>query len=105
MAKKQLKALLPSLRESKRYLAFELISKTKIDDFKAVKDEIKQSATSLFGEIGMAKVNMKFVKDNVIMVNHKFVDHMRAALAVVKTIKGVPVILRSVKVSGMINKV
>jgi len=108
MAKKDLKALLPSLRERKRYLAFELICKTQIKDFKAVKDEIRSSFGSLIGDLNMAKANMRFVKEKeakgVIMLNHGFLDHLRASLALVKTVKGIPVIIRSLGASGMIKK-
>ena len=108
MAKKDLKALLPSLKERKRYLVFEVISKSKIDDFKAVKDEIAASMASLIGDIGMAGASIQFIKERenkgLIMLNHNFLDHLRASLALVRTIKGVPAILCSVGVSGMINK-
>ncbi len=108
MAKKDLKALLPSLKERKRYLVFEVISKSKIDDFKAVKDEIAASMASLIGDIGMAGASIQFIKERenkgLIMLNHNFLDHLRASLALVRTIKGVPALLRSVGVSGMINK-
>ena len=110
MAKKDLKSLLPSLRERKRYLVFELISKTPISDFKAVKDEIRTSMASLIGEIGMAKANIKFIDDKakgnkgMIMLNHDFLDHLRASLALITNVRGIPAILRSVGVSGMINK-
>ena len=108
MAKKDIKALLPSLKERKRYLVFEVISKSKIDDFKAVKDEIAASMASLIGDIGMAGASIQFIKERenkgLIMLNHNFLDHLRASLALVRTIKGVPALLRSVGVSGMINK-
>jgi len=110
MAKKALKSLLPSLKERKRYLVFEVISKTKISDFKAVKDEIKTSMASLIGDLGMAGASIKFIDEKetenrgMIMLNHDFLDHARASLALVKSVNGIPVILRSLGVSGMINK-
>jgi len=110
MAKKDLKSLLPSLKERKRYLVFELMSKTQINDYRAVKDEITSSLASLIGEFGMAKAGIKFIdekaKENrgMIMLNHDFLDHLRAALALVRSIKGIPAIVRSIGVSGMINK-
>ena len=110
MAKKDLKALLPSLKERKRYLVFEVISKSEISDFKAVKAEITASMASLIGDIGMAGAGVKFIEEKktenkgLIMLNHNFVDQLRASLALVKTIKGIPVIVRSIGISGMINK-
>lgn len=110
MAKKDIKALLPSLKERKRYLVFEVISKTEISDKKAVKDEIDSSMASLVGDIGMAKASIKFIDEKskgnkgLIMLNHNFVDHLRASLALIKMIKGIPATVRSIGVSGMINK-
>ena len=110
MAKKDIKALLPSLKERKRYLVFEVISKTEISDKKAVKDEISSSMASLVGDIGMAKAGIRFIDEKakgnkgLIMLNHNFVDHLRASLALIRMIKGIPAIVRSIGVSGMINK-
>ena len=110
MAKKDLKSLLPSLKERKRYLVFETISKTPINDWKAVKDEISYSMASLIGDLGMAKAGVRFIDEKakeskgIIMLNHDFTDHLRAALAAVRSVKGIPAIIRSLGVSGMINK-
>jgi RNase P/RNase MRP subunit POP5 len=110
MAKKDIKALLPSLKERKRYLVFEIISKNEISDFMAVKDEITASMASLIGDLGMAKANVRFIDEKtkankgLIMLNHDFVGQLRASLALIRTIKGIPAIARSIGVSGMIDK-
>lgn len=108
MAKKALKALLPSLRERKRYLVFKLISKTDIKDFNAVKTEIKDSLKNLIGDLGMAKADIRFIKEKnnkgVIMINHTFLDHLRAGLALVEKVKEVPVIICSIAASGTVKK-
>ncbi len=108
MAKKRLKALLPSLRERKRYLAFKLTSKTAISDFKAVKAEITDSVKGLIGDYGMAKAGIRFIKEKnnkgIIMVNHKFLDQLRAGIALVKKVKEVPAIISSTGVSGTLKK-
>jgi len=110
MEKKSLKAILPSLRERKRYLAFKITPKGKISDFNAVKNSIMLSAAYLIGEIGMAKANIRVLKEKfrenkgLIMVNHNYLDHLRAALALVKSIESVPVIVSSIGVSGIIKK-
>jgi len=110
MQKKALKSLLPTLRERKRYLVFELIMEGQIKDFKAVKDEIIYSASSLIGDLGLSRANIRFIDEKtrenkgMIMVNHDFLDHLRASLALIRSINGVPAIVRSLGASGTIKK-
>jgi len=110
MQKKQIKSILPSLRERKRYLAFKINSKARMDDFNAVKKEIMLSATYLIGELGLAKANISFFREKfkenkgLIMVNHNCLDQLRASLAMVKSIAGIPVAISSIGASGMIKK-
>ncbi|MEM4336911.1 MAG: Rpp14/Pop5 family protein [Candidatus Woesearchaeota archaeon] len=110
MPKKEIKALLPTLREKKRYLAFKINSETKINDFNAIKNEILLSANYFIGDLGMAKANIVFLKDKfkenkgLIMVNRKYIEHLRASLALINNIKGIPVAVHSIGASGMIKK-
>ena len=63
MAKTKIQPILPSLRERKRYLAFEIISKDKITDFNKIEEAISSASLQLFGEIGNAKAGMLFLKN------------------------------------------
>ena len=104
MQKKQLKPILPSLRERKRYLAFKINSKRKINDFSAVKQEIMLSSSYLLGDIGMAKASITILKEKrLIMVGHKYLEHLRAALALIKSIAGIPVMVQSLGASGTVR--
>lgn len=105
MANKKIKPILPSLREKKRYLGFEVISKAKLTNFEAVSAEIVRNTSKLLGDLNMAKAGIyifpdKF-KDNkgIIKVNNKYLDHLKASLALSK------MQMRSIGVSGMINKI
>ncbi|MBN2111768.1 ribonuclease P protein component 2 [Candidatus Woesearchaeota archaeon] len=108
----QIKPVLPTLREKKRYLAFEIVSKSKIKDFSQVSGAFWGSLLSFAGELGAAKAGMIVMQDKfnsttqkgVIRINHKYVDYLRASLALVKQIEGNDVIVRSLTVSGMLNK-
>ena len=102
-----MKPLLPSLREKKRYLVFEVISNkemTSIPD-----KDIEESMRRLHGDIGLGKAGLIFLRNKwnkmlqrgIIKVNYKYVDQLRAALCSVH--KG-GAIIRSVGVSGILKK-
>ena len=85
--------ILPSLKEKKRYIAFESINKFN-------KKELDQTILRLIGEIDYAKAGYKLVitKDNkgIIQVTNKFLDKTKAALGLAK--------IKTLYVSGLINK-
>jgi ribonuclease P/MRP protein subunit POP5 len=109
---KKIKPILPSLREKKRYLVFEVISKQKIQDFNKVRDAIMNSALEFLGQLGMAKAGVIILKDKwnkdkqrgILRVNNKHVDNLKAALTFVEKINGADAIVRSVGVSGILKK-
>jgi len=103
---------LPTLRERKRYLAFEIISEQPVGDFKAVSDAVWSSALNFLGVLGCAEAGMIMLPDKynkerqrgMIRVNNKSVDKLRATLALIDQINGQNAIVRSVGVSGVLNK-
>ena len=112
MIKKKIKPLSPSLRERKRYLAFEVISEAPVGDSKAVYGAINQKALEFLGTLGCAEAGMIMLTDKyneerqrgLIRVSHKSLDKLRASLAFVDTINGKKTIVRSVGASGILNK-
>ena len=58
MVKTKLKPVLPSLREKKRYLVFEVISKGKISNADEVSDAIWRSSLQFIGQLGAAKAGL-----------------------------------------------
>ena len=109
---KGLKPLLPSLKEKKRYLVFNLVSKSQIKDFKAISSSIMGSFTRYFGEFGIAEAGLMVLKERwnaekqtgIIKVNNKWVDQLKASLALIKEINNKKVIVKSVGVSGILKK-
>lgn len=107
----KIKAILPSLREKKRYLVYEIVSNKKFEP-NAAEESIKKSYFSAFGNIDTAKAGLIFLNNRfdkekqkgVIKVNHKRVDNLRYALSLIKKIKNSKVIIRSVGCSGILNK-
>ena len=112
MIKTKLKPVLPSLREKKRYLAFEVISKEKINDMGAVSNAIYNCSLKFLGLLGAAKAGI-MVLDNkwdsklqrgIIKVSHKHVDAVKASLVFADKIEDKEVIFRSLGVSGILRK-
>lgn len=101
------KALLPSLREKKRYLVFEVISEVNLS-FKDMKDAIFSGFKELFGLEGLAKAGLEFVEYNqnkgMIRTSTKGLDMLKASFCFVRKINKQDVVLRSLGVSGMLKK-
>ena len=100
---------MPSLREKKRYIAFKVVSNQEIKSGDAKKG-IEATMRCFLGDLGMAKVGILFLKDwknntGIMRVNTKYVDEAKAGLALVQKINEKKVIVKSVHVSGMIDKV
>ena len=107
MFKKQ-KPLLPSLREKRRYIAFEVNSEKKVS-FSSVKNTIKEEAKRLLGNLTIAKAGIIFLDDwknqkGIIKVNRKYQDHIKAVFTQVNKIQNNDVLVKSIGVSGIINK-
>ncbi len=96
--------VLPTLREKKRYLVFEVIGAASCDDAAAA---VKRSFSTLFGMVEAAGANIKSMKSQgnkcMLSVNRKYSDKLKAAMIMVKSIKSSAVILRSVGVSGSVK--
>lgn len=112
MVNTKLKPILPSLREKKRYLVFEVISKHKINGFDEVSDSITESALGFLGQLGAANAGLlplankwdPELQRGIIKVSHKHVDGLRASLAVANKIGNESAIFRSLGVSGILKK-
>jgi len=107
----KIKPILPSLREKKRYLVYEVIANKKFTP-KEIEDTIKSSYLGAFGEINLGNAGLIFLnkkfnnkkQKGLIRVNNKEVENLRYSLALIKKIKNSKVIIRSIGCSGIINK-
>ena len=99
--------LLPSLRQKKRNLVFEIIAKKDFTAFE-IDEAIKEAIKSFIGELGLAKAAPLFIKLNgntfIIKVNHQYVDQVKASLALIKTIKNSSILFKSLITTGTIKK-
>ncbi len=106
--------LLPSLRQKKRYIAFNVQSETPIS-LADIQKDVELGLHTFLGDLGIATLVPLFIKEKsmaqdknqkfIIKVNHTGVDQCKAALILIKKIKNVPVIITSVIVSGTLKKV
>ena len=112
MVKTKLKPILPSLREKKRYMAFEIISKEKINDVEVVSNTIWDCSLQFLGKLGTAKAGIIVLENKwspelqrgIIKVGHKHADALKAALMFADKIDGRDAIFRSLGVSGILKK-
>ncbi len=103
--------LLPSLKQKKRYVVFEIISDKKYS-FPEIREAVEEALQFFFGHLGLAKsspllIGEKFNAEKqrfIVKVNHKYVDELKAALALSKKIKNTPIIIKSIITSGTLKK-
>ncbi|MBI2508052.1 hypothetical protein HYV89_03810 [Candidatus Woesearchaeota archaeon] len=107
-----MKKLIPSLRERKRYIAFEIDSEHAFDKSNVIK-AVDTSCRNFLGEYGYGKAGVMLVdnavssngKRGVVRVNSKYADLVKVSLMMIKEINNNKVALRNVKTSGMLGKV
>ena len=100
---KKIKPIMPSLKEKKRYIAYEVIADAK-PTTQAVEKAIADSLLQFVGELGTAQAGILFPKQGIVRVSHTSTEQAKAAIALVKQINGRQVALRTLGTSGMLNK-
>jgi len=68
-----MKALIPSHKENKRYLMIE---------GKDLKKNVEKAILEYSGSLGMSQCGLSFIKSNIICVNRKAIDLIKASFAV-----------------------
>jgi ribonuclease P/MRP protein subunit POP5 len=110
--KKPLKPVLPTMRERKRYMVFEMISEKPITSAKDVFKAINASLNKHLGTIGCAKAGVLFPKDTyypdkqkgILKVAHTETEPVRFSLMQIQTINDTKVIFKTVGISGILKK-
>lgn len=103
-----MKPLLPSLREKKRYVVFEIIGNN--INKKALKKEIYNNLLKFFGKLGVSRANIKIIdnclKENkgIIKVNVKYLNDLKMGLGLIKKLDNKKVIVDVIGVSGILKK-
>jgi len=100
---------MPTLKEKKRYLAFDVISERE-QSFPDVSKAIWSAVCSFVGMRGAAAMGLHLFAEKynnqqgILKVAHTHVDAINASLALVTTIHNEPVIIRSLGASGVLRK-
>lgn len=98
----KIKPLLPSLREKKRYLVYEITSKEKVTKNKAT-NILKSAVRTYLGELGLAKAGILYLdyKNNkgILRINNKEVNNVKAALSLINNIK-----IKTTYTTGLLSK-
>jgi len=103
-----MKRILPSSRQKKRYLVYEIISEAPLK-FEDVKRSINNSLVNFLGVNCIAKVNPILIplfdgKIGIIKINNNHLDEVKLALMLIKDINNKKVIFKNIYVSGILKK-
>jgi ribonuclease P/MRP protein subunit POP5 len=110
-----MKPLLPSLKEKKRYIVFEVLSNSSSSTSfteKEINTAIKDSMQKLIGTLGMAKAGLQFIHEKwnkkhmqgIVRVNHTTTNYFTACLPFIRSIKNKKVLIHSLGTSGILIK-
>jgi len=109
---KKLKILPPTLRERKRYIAFQVIPETDEDfTYSDLEAAIWNVTLDFLGEDGVAKTSMWLLKDTwnprigvgIIKCNHKSTELIIASLGLIDRLGDNRICFKILKVSGTIR--
>jgi ribonuclease P/MRP protein subunit POP5 len=102
-----MKPLLPTLKEKKRYVVYELISDEPLKGGDADVLAHLRATLGLFDGAKAGLLPVRYdaeIQTGVLRCSTASVDKVKAALLLLKTVKGIPVIPHVRGVSGILNK-
>ena len=103
------KPLLPTLKEKKRYIAFQVLAERNVS-FEESKKAIVQSAETLFGHVGVAKMGLSVLRPRyeankgILRVAHTHQHQARMALCFIDHVGREACSMRSLVSSGILKK-
>ena len=104
-----MKSLLPSLKERKRYIVFEVISRSSVSEEDAY-EAIRKAVREYVGDLGMARAGLQFIPQKwsgnkgIARVNHTSADILKASFTFINSIQEKKAIVRSLGTSGILVK-
>ena len=106
-----MKPLLPSLKEKKRYIVFEILAQTPVTDHD-VYASIADAVYHVSGVRGLAEAGMQFIPERwnmskqrgVVRVHHTATDTVKAAFPFIRSVARKKAIVRSIATSGILGK-
>jgi ribonuclease P/MRP protein subunit POP5 len=103
-----MKPLLPTLKEKKRYIGFQVLAEKQpaVDN---IKEALFNGVNSYLGELGAAKAGFSLISlsenKGIVRVSNKHVNEVKAAMLLIHCIGEQPAIFSSVGTSGTIKGV
>ncbi|MBW2987993.1 ribonuclease P protein component 2 [Candidatus Woesearchaeota archaeon] len=104
-----MKPLLPTLKEKKRYIGFEVSSDQPLSKQEIVA-ALNQGFRSYLGELGLAKAGVFVLRETIttkvgiVRVSTKYVNDVKAAMVLINKIGSKDVMFRTIVVSGTVKK-
>ncbi|MBI2105743.1 hypothetical protein HYT56_02810 [Candidatus Woesearchaeota archaeon] len=104
-----MKKLLPSLREKKRYIAFEIESESRLDREEII-NAVDSSCKSFIGDFYSGKAGIMVLDETisnnkgVLKVGNKYLDLVKSGLMMIRKVNGKNILFKNVKVSGSLGK-
>jgi ribonuclease P/MRP protein subunit POP5 len=101
--------ILPSLKEKKRYVVFEIVSETEFTP-EEILAEIEPKISEYLGIWGLSLAKPMVIKNKfknnkfIFKVAHKYVKELIMGIILSKSIKNEPVIIKSIITSGTLKK-
>lgn len=106
-----MKSLLPSLKEKKRYVLFEVISNSFFNEAE-ISAAIRGQFNEFYGEIGLAEAGVQLIsgrwdqkgQQGIIRVSNKSTDKLKSVFPFIRGIKNNETVVRSLGTSGILQK-
>ena len=102
----KIKTLLPTLKENKRYFLYQVETE---GNLKVSTKMIETELRNFIGDLGLAKAGLKFIEmrnnKGILQVNNTYMHEVRAGLALINKIGNNKINIRTLKVSGVLNKI
>lgn len=103
----KVKPLLPSLREKKRYVVYEVTSKRPVL-MQDVAKKIAETYQRYFGIYGSAQAGIMALESSgqrgILRISNKHVDRLKAIFPLIHKIEHQEILIQSVGVSGILKK-
>ncbi len=110
----RLKILIPTLRERKRYIAFQVISEEGEEfTYSDLESAVWDALLDFLGEYGLSKTSFWLLKEcwnqkkqiGILMCNHKSVQEVIASLGLIERLGDNRITFKILKVSGTIKSI
>ncbi len=94
----------------KRYILFEVISDSNINE-NLIENAIGEAIKKLFGEFGLSEAHPKLLTEfsqenkSVLRTDHRYVQKVKLAMALIEEINTKKIILKTDKVYGTLKKI